>query len=83
MELTKQTEVEWLREKNQELQKHISQLRQDMLKMKYDPTYFASGRYKFTTAYKDRCFTVEIDNGDIRLIENHKDYNVILEQVEL
>ncbi len=83
MELTKQTEVEWLREKNQELQKRISQQHQCMLRMKYDPTCFASGRYKFTTPYKDRYFTVEIDNGDIRLIENHNDYNVILEQVEL
>lgn len=65
----------------QKLHDEIEYRHRDAAKMRSDPTYWASGLYAFTSPYKDRYFHVEIFNGDVRLIEKHKDHDLILMQV--
>jgi hypothetical protein len=78
-------ELAMLRQENEDLRELVrnqtKEYYEQVSRMRQDPTYWASGVYSFTTAYKDRYFHVEIFSGDVRLIEKHKDHDLILMQV--
>jgi hypothetical protein len=77
--------IQELKIENANLHQRIHDLQesfhQEARRMRGDPTYWASGRYSFTTAYKDRYFHVDIRQGHVMLIEKHKDHDMILQGV--
>lgn len=65
----------------QKLHDEIECRHRDAIRMRNDPTYWTAGNYAFTSAYKDRYYHVKIFNGEVRLIEKHKDHDLVLMQV--